>query len=486
MALSTARTRVDWKFYAQSKFACKAIKNGCYWPRGKMLGGSSSMNYMIYIRGNKRDFDRWSELGNTGWNFDSVLPYFKKSEGNQYIPFVDYENGKYHNGSGPLKVSFTGVDGSEPAQKMLYDAAIERGNQGIDDINADKVLGYVRVEGTYFNGARQSTAKAFLIPAKNRPNLHIIKHAFVEKILINEQNVAYGVKFTYKGNHKLKAIGRKEVIVSAGAIMSPQLLMLSGIGPKNVLNKFKIPVKSDLAVGRHLLDHIYTITWMKFNPTETTPLQELDALYQYAMYRTGPLSSIGSMQMVGFINTVNGTGYPDFEIHFFYFTANSTGIRTFLDFYGFKNDIYQALLNENKNHDIAGILSVHLQPKSRGYITLSSTSAYNKPVIRPKYFSDPDDFESMLRAVKQQISYVDTNSYRSKGAEFIHIPLKECDLYEFKSDDYYRCYIQYFSITCYHPVGTTKMGPDSDPEAVVDPRLRVRNIKHLREIDAGM
>lgn len=480
------KTKFDWQFHAKTKTACRAGKNGCYWARGKMLGGTSALNHMVYVRGNKHDFDVWSDFGNMGWDYESVLPYFKKSEGNQFVPFVDYRNGRYHNGAGPLKVNFSATDGSESFQKLFYDAALERGKQGISDINADEVLGYVRLQGNYLDGRRDSTAKAFLVPAKNRPNLHIIKHAFVEKILINKENVAYGVKFTYKGKHKFKAFARKEVIVSAGTVMSPHLLMLSGIGPKRVLDHFKIPVKSDLAVGRHLLEHINTVVWLKFNPTETSPLQQFDSVYQYAMHQTGPLNSIGVTQLTGFINTANGTGNPDFLIHFFYFTKNSSAMGIFLEINDYRDSIKETFLNEIKSYDIAGVLVVKLHPKSQGYITLSSSSACDKPIIKPKYFSHSDDMETMLRAVKQQISYVDTNSYRNKGGQIMHIPVKNCDRHKFLSDEYLRCYIQYFSITTNHPVGSCKMGPNSDPDAVVDPRLRVRNIKHLREIDAGM
>lgn len=484
MMVSLQQSEYDWKFHAKSNYACKAFNNGCYWPAGKMLGGSSSLNFMLYLRGIKRDFDYWAQLGNLGWDYESVLPYFKKSEGNLHSPFV--ENQRYHSGIGPVKIDFSINDGSQAFRKLFTDAAVERGNRIIADINADEELGYVRSQGTYGYGRRQSAAKAFLIPAKGRSNLHIIKHAFVEKILINAHNVAYGVQFRYKGQYVFQVIARKEVILSAGTVMSPHLLMLSGIGPRNILERHFIPVKSDLPVGNNLLDHVYSFAWFKFNPTETPSSLPLDNMYQYLMHGSGPLTSIGVSQLIGFINTVNGTGSPDFEIFFFYFPKNSPDFRTLLEKFDYKEEIKHQFLYLNRFYDIAAVASSLLRPKSRGCVKITSSSPYQKPIIRPEFFLNPDDMEAMLRAIKLQISYENTDSYKKAGGEFLHIPIRNCERYLFRSDNYYRCYIQYFSSTNFHPVGTSKMGPHTDPQAVVDSHLRVRNIRNLRQIDAGV
>lgn len=469
------KTKYDWRFNAKSKYACKSNgAKGCYFPRGKMIGGSASMNFMFYVRGNKEDYNAWAALGNTGWDYESVLPYFKKSEGNQNAQLVQAQHGRYHSATGPMKVHTYSADGTEPLHQILTEAAVERGNKVIDDINQDQELGYVVLQGTSHYGQCQSTAKAFLIPAMKRKNLHLIKHAFVEKILI-KNNVAYGVEFTYKGEHKMKAFARKEVIVSAGVISSPQLLMLSGIGPRSILQKHNIPVRTELPVGENLLDHPYALLWLTLNPTATLPLLPF----------TGPLNSVGVTKLAAFINTVNGTGSPDFELRYFHFTQNSPDLPAFMNKLSYTADIKQKMLYENTFHDLLGVASCMLHAKSHGYIKLSSASACDKPIIRPRYFSHPDDMEDMLRAVKLQLSYLDTISYKAVGAEMMNFPL-QCDRYEFRSDNYYRCYIQYFSSTTFNPVGTSKMGPNTDRTAVVDPRLRVRNIRNLRQIDAGM
>lgn len=347
-------------------------------------------------------------------------------------------------------------------------------------------MGYVNSQGTLTNGRRQSVAKAFLIPAKTRPNLRIIKHAFVQKILI-KNNIAYGVKFLYRGKHKMKAFARKEIILSAGVLMSPHLLMLSGIGPRDVLQRHKIPVKIELpGVGRNLRDHPYALLWCTANPTATSPTLALDIFYQYLVNSAGPLTSIGLTKLVGFINTVDGKGPPDYEIHFFYFTQNSFALPEFVEKLDYEDSIKQKLLYENTLHDILGVASVQLHAKSEGFVELQSSCPCKRPIVEPKFFDHPDDRDGILKTFKLQLSYLNTTAYKAIGVQPIHFPIQECDQHEFQSDDYCRCYIKHFSSTAFHPIGTTKMGPNSDPMAVVSPELKVRNCQNLRVIDAGM
>lgn len=397
-------------------------------------------------------------------------------------------NNEYHSADGPLNVDYFSEDGMDSIRQTFLDAAIESGNQHIIDINSNVGLGYTTTQSFYHNGTRQSAAKAFLIPAKNRKNLHIMKNSLVTKILIKNKR-AYGVKLLYTGKkvHEFTAIAEKEVIISAGAISSPQLLMLSGIGSKKHLKKFGIPVESDLAVGQNLMDHPLLLPWFKFNPTITPASATLDSLYQYTVDKTGPLASTGVTQLTGFINTVNGTGVPDFQIVILYFTTNSTSnLKLFLDKFNYNDEISQALLTELKNHDLAAIAPVMLHEKSRGVIELLSTSPNDHPFIQPRYFQESEDMEAMLRVLKLQISYVNTAAYKKSGGQFIDLPIPECDKLGRGSDKYYRCYIRYFTNSCMHPAGTCKMGKSSDSTAVVDNELKVRGIKNLRVIDASM
>lgn len=423
-------------------------------------------------------------MGNTDWSYDRILPYFKKSEGNQYEPFVLYRNGEYHNENGPMKVDFFAADGLDAKRKIFLDAATESGNPIIDDINADLDVGYLNMQATYANGRRQSAAKSFLIPAKDRKNLRVIKHAFVTKILIDKNNNAYGVKFIYKGKHKFKAFARKEVIVSAGSILSPQLLMRSGIGPKKQLEKCHVPVITDLPVGHNLKDHQSLYIWFRFNPTETSPTAQLDSLYQYVVHGTGSLASRGVTNINGFINTANTTGAPNIQVQVFYYTKNSSSLTSYVSNY--KEKIRQKLSTESLTHDLAAVVVSNVHPKSSGYVKLNCTSACSKPFVDPRFFSDPDDIDTLVQAMKRQLTFENTTSYRKNGGKFIHIPIDECDRHNFRSNEYIRCYLHYFGSTNSHQYGSCKMGPYSDPTAVVDPRLKVKNIGNLRQIDAGV
>lgn len=494
MSFALQKSRVDWEFYPTANKACKAMANGCYWPRGKVLGGSSTINSMEYVRGIPVDYAHWFELGNTGWDYESVLQYYKKSEDQQQISFVDYENGRYHSNNGPMKVDFLGPLGD--IEQIFIAAANESGIPFIDDINADKHYGYVNMQGTCAQGQRQSTARAFLIPAKNRTNLNVIKHAFVEKVLIDQNNKAYGVKFAICKDgeqcdcgrnikRKFTARARKEVILSAGVVMSPVLLMQSGVGPAKELKKWNIPLKKNLpGVGNHLLDHVYALLIFKFDPVESSPTDSLDYLYQFITKKTGPFAQ--PTQIAAFLSKTNSTTLPDFEIYNYFFPRNSSDFAGLIELMNYTTDIKQRLYDTNANFSIVAVLSDLLHPKSSGSITLNGSCVYNKPNIYPNYFDNRDDIDQLIVAVKQQVSFTSTNAYKSFGGEFVRLPIPECDQLSYQSDDYWRCYIGYMSMSDYHGVGTCKMGPKTDPFAVVDSRLKVYNVDKLRVIDASM
>lgn len=434
-----------------------------------------------------RDYNRWAELGNPTWDWEHALEYMKKSERNLNPDFVKHRNGKFHSDKGPILVDY--YSEIHPFSKIFIEAGQERGIKFVDDINADDRLGFTVAQATVSNGRRQSTAKAFLVPAKNRPNLHIVKHAHVQKILIDNNNLATGVEFLYKDEKILRATNKKEVILSGGAVSSPTLLMLSGIGPKKHLEKLNIKVKHDSPVGKNLLDHVFTGIYFQFHRSALTNESQtdvFDAIYNLAINNKGPFTNLGPSQIIAMLNTQNGTGDPDIQLHFLLFERNSWKLGGHLRSKNYDETIERAILDANSKADLAIIWATLLQPQSTGFIELKSSSPTDKPRIVPKYFSSEEDIITMLRAVKQQISFENTNTYRQHGGEFLKLPLKECDKFEFKSDDYLRCYIKHFSSTLYHPVGTSKMGPDCDAGAVVDSRLNVRGVKRLRQIDAGI
>lgn len=452
-----------------------------------MLGGTHGMNAMIYLRGNSRDYDDWERFGNPTWGWQNVLEYFKKSENNQNPLFVKNNNGKYHNDNGLLTVG--SYQEFAPMRKIIFDAAKEMGYNLVDDFNSDTILGYGNAQGTILDGRRQSVAKGFLNSAKNRSNLHIIKHAHVTKIRINNDKVANGVEFIYNGTHKLVANAKKEVIVSAGAISSPQLLMLSGIGPEKHLRKLNIPINKNLAVGKNLQDHLIIPMFFQFQQSNAGKLETEDLLkemYDYLTKKTGPFTSISLTDLVGFINTVNNTGFPDVELHHFLFKKNSFGLPIYLDKLGYEEQIRNTLLKQNKESETILVYIVLLRPESVGKIKLRSSDPNEKPLILANYLDEDDDVDTLLRGVKYQYNFITTKTYKENDGNFVRLPIAECDKFPYASDSYFKCFINYMATTVYHPVGTAKMGPTTDKGAVVDSRLRVYGIKGLRVIDASI
>lgn len=486
--MAMEHTEHDWQFHTEKhdKY-CRSLKNGCYWPRGKMLGGSHGINALIYFRGNREDYDNWARLGNPTWDYDSVLEYFKKTEQNLNQSFVDKENQKWHSDQGEMPVDNYGK--IDDMRHIFIEAAKENGYNMVDELNAEEALGFTYLQGTLKNGQRFSTAKSFLVPAKDRKNLHIIKHAHVTKVIIDDYNTATGVEFTYKNAHKLSVTAKKEVILSAGAVSTPQLLMLSGVGPKKHLEQFKIPVIKDLPVGQHLQDHVIAPIVFQFHKSTAKPesiVDTLDDIYNYAIHRKGNLASIGSINLAGLINTENHTGYPDIEIQGFDFKRSSIHLEKNLRILGYTENVIKAILDANADGEINDVYVELLRPKSTGEILLNSDDPFKPPRIIPNYFANEKDANTLVRGIQFITSFLNSNAFKEHEGELIRIPFEDCDKLTYRSDDYWKCYLSHMATTVYHPVGTAKMGPDTDKEAVVDNELRVKGIKRLRVIDASI
>lgn len=477
----------DWQFRSEpSESACRSIRNGCFWPRGKMLGGTHGLNGGIYMRGNQRDFDEWqTELG-ASWAWSNVLGYYKKSEFNVNETLRNHQHGKWHSGSGELHVEH--YHQPEAIRQVFIDAAKEFGYDFIPDHNANNGLGYANAQGTLKNGERHSTAKAFLVPAKNRKNLHVIKYGHVTKILIDAKKQVTGLEFTYKNHHKMTAKAKKEFILSTGAVSTPQLLMLNGIGPRKHLEALKIPVVEDLAVGQNLQDHLIVPIVFQFHKSSAkpeNPLDLLDNLYNFAIHRKGPMAGIGTINLVGMINTVNHSGYADIELQHFNQKRQSNAFKTLLYAMDYEESVIKPLLAANEAGETNMVYVELLRPKSSGEILLKTTNPYDKPRIIPNYLHDNEDVQTLLRGIRFQIDFVKTKAFQENEGKLIRIPFGDCDQHEYMSDEYWICYMSHMATTVYHPVGTAKMGSDTDRMAVLDNAFRVRGIKGLRVIDAS-
>lgn len=479
---------VDWGYKPQpQEHACKGYVNGqCAWPRGKVLGGCSSINAMYYVRGNKLDYDEWAANGNTGWSYEEVLPYFMKSE--NYSEPLSEDLIKFHSNKGYLSVECP--NDQHVFEKMTIAGASQLGIKYIPDINGADQMGVTKACTTTQNGVRHSTARAFLAPAKDRNNLHVLKNAHATKLIFKDKtNIVSGV-IVNKDGKEIAINAKKEVIVSAGAINTPQLLMLSGIGPKKHLESLGIEVKADLPVGENLQDHPYVGINYKLpgDKSLTSTPNIIGAFTQYMLEKEGPFKSTEPFRVISFMNTTDSTASsPDIEYHYIFYPPN---IADFIDVYGLHgfSDEYRKKFKElSENNFLFLAAPVLLHPKSRGKIELKSKDPFEQPLIYANYFDHPEDMATMVRGIKQHaLKLSDTDALKSAGFKLEWLELDACKKFEENSDEFIKCWIEQNTVSLYHPTSTAKMGPDNDETAVVDPELKVKKVDRLRVADASI
>lgn len=476
------KTVHDWGYHVEkSNKASKSVKNGTFWPRGKLLGGSSAINVMNFIRGNSRDYDDWLAMGNPTWGWTDVLEYFKKSQ-NTTEPML---NDKYHGTTGPLRVQVSGFN--HPFRDILLDGGAELGYKYVGDMN-EAFVGMTQLLFNINDGQRHSIAKAFLSPAKDRPNLHVIKNALVSEIEFDSLNTATGVKFLIN-NQPIIAKSKTEVILSAGSIGTPQLLMLSGIGQDKQLRKLNIKTRSDLQVGKSLQDHLMVPFFLTAKKPMTEPSsndQMAKNMFDFIINKSGPFSSEGIFDISGFFNTVNATDlYPDIQTHYVVFRKGDTAmIHGVISKMEYDDAILQTIVDANTHNDVVLVVLILLNPKSMGTIRLRSIDPLDHPMIQPNYLDKREDAQTMLRGVRLIQKFLTTNPFKLQEFEELQLIIPECGV--FGTDSYYDCYVRHLTTTLYHPVGTAKMGPDTDRFAVVDSRLNVKGVKGLRVVDASI
>lgn len=453
------RTKVDWAFYSEPQPF--ADNRNIFLPRGKTLGGSSSINAMAYIRGHQNDFDVWAAAGNQGWDYKSVLPYFKKSEHNETI------RNEYHGHNGPLNVS--NLSFKTPLGPAFIDACTQTGIPLNNDFNGAQQEGAGFFQFTIKNGRRHSAASAFIKPVMQRTNLHVVTHAHATRIVL-EKDRASGVECLIK-NTKQVFKANKEVIVSAGAFASPQLLMLSGIGAPDDLQPHGIAVKHRLeGVGKNLHDHLfYPVSMLSKHAVGKNhilkPLNMLGALFSYLIARKGALTT-GPLEANAFVKTTPDAVQPDLQLHM-------VPIQ-FGDQYGI--DVYD-LSKYPTDRDGFVVLPTLLQPESRGYVKLRSANPTDAPVIQPLFLSKEADLKLLVKGGKMAQEILQQQALDGIR-DRLHFPITNI------SDDEWANHIRRTFETVYHPVGTCKMG--SDELSVVNERLQVHGVEGLRVADASI
>lgn len=409
---------------------------------------------MLYVRGNKVDYDSWAKLGNNGWSYEEVLPYFMKAENNTE-PFLN--RSPFHGTDGPLNVQYSKY--FTPMREEFIKAGEEMGWDNVDYNGLEQNgIGYVQL--TIDDHIRESSSNAYLNPIKNRKNLHIIKHSTVTKVII-ENKRAKGVEYFHNGS-LFQVISEKEVILSAGTIDSPKILMLTGIGPRKELEKHGITVISDLPVGENLKDHPMVDVYFKLNNASTF-IEDLwktnDSIFEYAVKHSGPLAGAGA-EATAFINTHDKSKPPNFQIMFLSFVLGSN------------------------NKSIIRLLTGNIEPKSVGTLKLKSNIFYDKPLIDPKFLSNPVDKEVLENGLVKVFDYMRTSTMKKYSPKLY---TKFQPLCKDKTEDsYISCAISNYSGSFSHSVGTVKMGTKDDKSAVLTPQLKVKGIENLRVIDASV
>jgi choline dehydrogenase-like flavoprotein len=454
LALLAKSGQANWGFQTEPQPGLNGRRG--YQPRGKVLGGSSSVNAMIYARGHRDDYDAWAAEGNAGWSWDEVLPWFRKAEHNERGADA------WHGGDGPLNV----MDLRSPScyGPVFVAAAQQAGYPENRDFNGPTQEGVGLYQVTHKDGERFSAAKAYLAPNRRRPNLHVITGAHATRVLL-EGRRAVGVAYR-QGEVEQELRARREVLVSAGALLSPQLLMLSGIGPAAQLREHGIPVVHDLpGVGRNLHDHVDVVQVVDaahltdlFGLSLPGIVNAVKGIFEWRQHRSGPLTS-NFAEAGGFIRSAPDEPIPDLQLHFVIAKLVDHGRRTV---FGHGYSCHVCLL----------------RPKSRGTLSLHSADPLAAPRIDPDFLGDPDDLRRLVRGFRAMRRILEQpalaglrgrESAASAGA---------------RDDAAIEAFIRAHADTIYHPVGTCRMG--SGPLDVVDAQLRVRGIEALRVVDASI
>ncbi|MBN8494309.1 MAG: GMC family oxidoreductase N-terminal domain-containing protein [Burkholderiales bacterium] len=427
-----------------------------YQPRGKALGGSSAINAMVYMRGHRSDYDRWAAAGNAGWSYDDVLPYFKRAEHNEQF------DDEFHGQGGPLNVARLRTD--NPFHQHFLQAAREAGHAINTDFNGAEQEGMGLNQVTQKDGQRCSTYRAYLAPALKRPNLQVLTGAAAQRVLFDGRR-AVGVQ-VLQGGRLLSVKARAEVILSAGAFQSPQLLMVSGVGDPSDLAPQGVAVHHPLSgVGRNLHDHIDFVFGWRMRGTDLLGVslpgtwRLLQEIRRWRHHRRGQLAT-NFAEMGGFFRMGPQSPAPEFQIM-----------------------VVTALLDDHarKPHWGHG-LSCHLvllRPRSRGTVTLAGPTMQTAPRIDPQFYADPRDLDDMVFGFKRARQLMTQPSLAR------HM-LKDLFTAGVESDEDIRAALRQRSDTVYHPVGTCRMGPRHDDMAVVDADLRVRGLQGLRVVDASV
>ncbi|XP_028042216.1 glucose dehydrogenase [FAD, quinone]-like isoform X1 [Bombyx mandarina] len=497
-AMGLLGSPIDWQYKTISNnVSCLSFQGKqCRFARGKCLGGSTSINYMLYTRGNRLDYD---EMNIPGWRWKDLKPYFLRYEGLQIAKNYPPSSRIYHNTSGILKIEYFD-DPRNPWQFRLVTGMKDLNVPFNKDLNGKNQIGVSKVAGYVYKGERMSTARAYLSRDDVKKALNVAKNAFCTGVIIDDNNVARGVT-VIQGLLNVTVLARKEVILSAGAVGTPQILMLSGIGPDYHLKSLGIKVRKNLTVGDDMSDHVLPLIIVKVDKGHSIP-QKLSPLIgraaqlgQFLVAGDGPLASNGITDIVTLMNSDcydyknrklynNSTKceYADLQIIAAYVDRSLVTVAKplFKHAIGLNDDVVEQISKANEDYALIILSPVVLKPYSRGNIRLASADPTEQPAIFANYLGDSRDVDQMLKHIIVLEHLVEAPTFKKQNASILHLNLPECPSYEKSRVKYWRCYARSMTYAVYHAVGTCAL------QRVVNEKLQVYGVKNLRVADLSV
>ncbi|KAK7574287.1 hypothetical protein V9T40_011478 [Parthenolecanium corni] len=458
-------------------------------PRGRVSGGCSSINVCVYLRGNRRDFDQWAEQGCTGWDYESVMKYFLKAE--DYHGDADFD-ASYHHQEGPLNVSpFVAPD---PAIAVFSEGYRQLGIPAVADLVGPSFLGFSSVDSTTKNGRRWSTFKAYIQLAASRANFFFARNVLVRRVIFDQWKTATGVEITAPNGNTCVIKAEREVILSLGAIGTPQVLMLSGIGPLERLKKVGIEQLVESPVGNYYQDHlcfIGTVMTDRKNRSQKEVSLESEKLIRdtHQLIQDG-ISTMGLTELIAFIDTTNSSQYPDIQLMLMRIshrtmTKSLNGKHKLYNMFGLSQKTADLFTQLNDLTDSIIIIVILLDYRSTGYVELRSADPTEYPKIIPYFLRQKTDVDTMLRAIKFVHKLSETEALKEYGLKLEHLDYKNCSHTEPFSDEYWICAMEQIATGFYHPGSSARMGGANDDTAVLTPRLQVKGVHGLRVCDAS-
>ncbi|XP_072757226.1 glucose dehydrogenase [FAD, quinone] [Anoplolepis gracilipes] len=480
LAFHAVNTSLDWNFKTEPTSphptACLNTGGVCTWPRGKMIAGTGGFHGMMYVRGHPEIYNRWAQAGNPGWSYVETLRYFERVE-NPVDPLILSDKDRSLKEDGSINIQYF-PHKPEFADTLLI-AAHQLGYK-ISQLKEYNQTGFMIAPMTTENGMRLTTSRAYLRPVFDRRNLRVLTNAQVTKILISPwERKANGVEFVDNNGQKKVVKCGNEVILTAGAVGSPHILMNSGVGPEKDLANFGIKVYKDLPVGQNLHNHVSVAVPMSIRdiPYET---MTMDAVNEYLKSKTGPLASTGITQVTAFLESNYAIkGIPDIQVFFDGFSSNCPKT-------GLPNECFDGRIDDCTDRREIVVRPTVVCAESRGNIKLRSNNPLDPPLIYPNYFTNEKDLMILVEGIRKVTKLIDTPVMKRWDLRLEEARSSLCNDYHFDTDAFWMCQIRAETGPENHQSGTCKMGPSSDPSAVVDSELRVHGITNIRVADASI